>query len=37
MDQPPKAMNLQFLDGVKITGAGPVYDLIKHGAATICL
>jgi predicted peroxiredoxin len=27
----------QFIDGVKITGAGPVYDLIKAGAATICL
>jgi predicted peroxiredoxin len=27
----------QFLDGVTITGAGPVYDLIKQGAATICL
>ena len=27
----------QFIDGVKITGAGPVYDLIKQGAATICL
>lgn len=27
----------QFIDGVKITGAGPVYDLIKLGAATICL
>lgn len=26
-----------FIDGVKITGAGPVYDLIKQGAATICL
>lgn len=27
----------QFIDGVKITGAGPVYELIKQGAATICL
>ncbi len=27
----------QFIDGVTITGAGPVYDLIKEGAATICL
>lgn len=27
----------QYIDGVKITGAGPVYDLIKQGAATICL
>ena len=27
----------QFIDGVTITGAGPVYDLIKAGAATICL
>ena len=27
----------QFIDGVAITGAGPVYDLIKQGAATICL
>ena len=27
----------QFLDGVEITGAGPVYDLIREGAATICL
>ena len=27
----------QFIDGVEITGAGPVYDLIKQGAATICL
>jgi predicted peroxiredoxin len=27
----------QFIDGVKITGAGPVFDLIKDGAATICL
>jgi len=27
----------QFIDRVKITGAGPVYDLIKDGAATICL
>lgn len=26
-----------FIDGVAITGAGPVYDLIKAGAATICL
>ena len=26
-----------FIDGVHITGAGPVYDLIKQGAATICL
>jgi predicted peroxiredoxin len=26
-----------FIDGVKITGAGPVYDLIKQGAATISL
>jgi predicted peroxiredoxin len=26
-----------FIDGVAITGAGPVYDLIKGGAATICL
>ncbi len=26
-----------FIDGVKITGAGPVYDLIKGGAATIGL
>jgi predicted peroxiredoxin len=27
----------QFIDGVKITGAGPVFDLVKQGAATICL
>jgi len=27
----------QYIDGVKIVGAGPVYDLIKQGAATICL
>ena len=27
----------QFIDGVHITGAGPVYDLIERGAATICL
>ena len=27
----------QYIDGVKITGAGPVYELIKQGAATICL
>ena len=26
----------QFIDGVKITGAGPVYDILKSGAATIC-
>ncbi|MGI9623589.1 MAG: DsrE family protein [Acidimicrobiales bacterium] len=26
-----------FIDGVKITGAGPVYELIGQGAATICL
>ncbi len=26
-----------FIDGVAITGAGPVYDLISEGAATICL
>ncbi len=26
-----------FIDGVKITGAGPVYDLLKQGAATISL
>lgn len=27
----------QFIEGVKITGAGPVFDLVKQGAATICL
>ena len=27
----------QYIDGVSITGAGPVYDLITQGAATICL
>lgn len=27
----------QYIDGVKITGAGPVFDLVKQGAATICL
>ena len=27
----------QFIDGVAITGAGPVYELIAAGAATICL
>lgn len=27
----------QYLDGVAITGAGPVYKLIEQGAATICL
>jgi predicted peroxiredoxin len=27
----------QFIDGVKITGAGPVFELIQQGAATICL
>lgn len=27
----------QLLDGVTITGAGPVYELIREGAATICL
>ena len=27
----------QYIDGVTITGAGPVFDLIKQGAATICL
>ncbi len=26
-----------FIDGVTITGAGPVYELIAAGAATICL
>ena len=26
-----------FIDGVEITGAGPVYELIGQGAATICL
>jgi uncharacterized protein len=26
-----------FIEGVAITGAGPVYELIKEGAATICL
>ncbi len=26
-----------FIDGVAITGAGPVYELIAQGAATICL
>ena len=26
-----------FIDGVAITGAGPLYDLIKGGAATITL
>jgi predicted peroxiredoxin len=26
-----------FIDGVKITGAGPLYDLVKSGAATLCL
>jgi predicted peroxiredoxin len=26
-----------FIDGVAITGAGPVYELISQGAATICL
>jgi predicted peroxiredoxin len=26
-----------FIDGVAITGAGPVYELIARGAATICL
>lgn len=26
-----------FIDGVAITGAGPLYDLLKGGAATICL
>jgi predicted peroxiredoxin len=24
-----------FIDGVKITGAGPVYDILKSGASTI--
>jgi predicted peroxiredoxin len=24
-----------FIDGVKITGAGPVYDVLKSGASTI--
>ena len=27
----------QFIDGVAITGAAPVYELIAGGAATICL
>jgi predicted peroxiredoxin len=27
----------QYIDGVEIVGAGPVFDLIKQGAATICL
>lgn len=27
----------QYIDGVKITGAGPVFDLVRRGAATICL
>jgi predicted peroxiredoxin len=27
----------QFIDGVRITGAGPVFELIANGAATICL
>jgi predicted peroxiredoxin len=27
----------QYIDGVTITGAGPVFDLVKQGAATICL
>ena len=27
----------QYIDGVKIVGAGPVFDLLKNGAATICL
>ena len=26
-----------FIEGVAITGAGPVYELISQGAATICL
>lgn len=26
-----------FIDGVAITAAGPVYELIAQGAATICL
>ena len=26
-----------LIDGVKITGAGPLHDLLKDGAATICL
>jgi predicted peroxiredoxin len=26
-----------FIDGVEITGAGPVYELIRQGAATISL
>lgn len=26
-----------FIDGVEITGAGPVFELIEQGAATICL
>jgi predicted peroxiredoxin len=26
-----------FIDGVTITAAGPVFELIKQGAATICL
>ncbi len=26
-----------FIDGVAITGPGPVYELIGQGAATICL
>jgi len=26
-----------FIEGVTITGAGPFHDLVKSGAATICL
>ena len=25
-----------FIDGVKITGAGPLYDIFKTGATTLC-
>lgn len=26
-----------FIDGVKICGAGPLYDIVKSGAGTLCL